>query len=291
MTKSVRRPDESMTLLTSMMGQPLDPSYAAAADVREAAGFPRSTGLRSPLVVVAAVVTGLLLSSAALALRPVSTSVTKVRASLVSQIQDRRKVADARAAQVRKLQAQVESAQSNALTTHSQTGLADRLKTLELVSGAQAVTGPGVVVTMDDAKTEGTGSADANPRTAAGPNDGKVLARDVQIVANSLWAAGAEAMAVNGQRLTSRSAIRFAGDAILVNYRPLTRPYRISAIGDPNNVQAAFAEGSGGAYLRSLEDNFGVRASIDSAAKLSLPSATSLTTRVATVPQPTEKTP
>ena len=57
-----RRPDESMTLLISMMERPLDPGYAAAAAEREAAGLPPSTGTRTPTVVVAAVVTGLLLT-------------------------------------------------------------------------------------------------------------------------------------------------------------------------------------------------------------------------------------
>ena len=47
-----------------------------------------------------------------------------------------------------------------------------------------------------------------------------MIAQDLQIVVNGLWDAGAEAISVNGQRLTSKSAIRFAGQAILVNYRP-----------------------------------------------------------------------
>ena len=53
-----------------------------------------------------------------------------------------------------------------------------------------------------------------------------MIARDLQIVVNGLWASGAEAVSVNGQRLTSKAAIRFAGQAILVNYRPLTRALR-----------------------------------------------------------------
>ena len=45
-----RRPDASMTLLTSMLQRPLDPGYAAAANRREAQGKPRATSLRSPLL-------------------------------------------------------------------------------------------------------------------------------------------------------------------------------------------------------------------------------------------------
>jgi uncharacterized protein YlxW (UPF0749 family) len=123
-------------------------------------------------------------------------------------------------------------------------------------------------------------------------NLGIVLDRDLQDIANGLWQSGAEAIAVNGQRLTSRSAIRFAGEAILVNYRPLARPYRISAIGDPEDLQVEFAANDGGAYARALQDNYGIRVSIDAAKSLSLPAATSLTVREAVVPKPkTSSTP
>ena len=54
---------------------------------------------------------------------------------------------------------------------------------------------------------------------------------DLQNVANALWAAGAEAIAINGQRLTATSTIRAAGNAILVDFRPVTSPYEVSAIG------------------------------------------------------------
>ncbi len=109
-----------------------------------------------------------------------------------------------------------------------------------------------------------------------------MLSKDLQVVTNALWEAGAEAISINGQRLTARSAIRFAGDAILVNYRPLTRPYVISAIGDPQNLQVEFADNEGGSYVRALEDNYGVRVTMAGAKKLTLPGAPALTVRNAT---------
>jgi uncharacterized protein YlxW (UPF0749 family) len=112
-----------------------------------------------------------------------------------------------------------------------------------------------------------------------------ISSTDLQIIVNGLWQAGAEAVAVNGNRLTSRSAIRFAGEAILVNYRPLTRPYTIEAIGDPAGMQTAFAEQTGGAYVKLLTDNFGMRISTDTVDSLTLPAATSLTVRDAQVPR------
>lgn len=280
-----RRPDESMTLLISMMERPLDPGYAAAAAQREAAGLPASTGTRTVTVAVAALVTGLLLTLGAVALRTPSTSAIRAKANLVSQIETRRAGVDRQEAHLRSVQAEVDRLQSQALG-QDESSLQTRLAALTLASGAEGVTGPGLTVQLDNAPGSDGTSADGNPRTDAAKDEGKVFSKDLQIVVNGLWEAGAEAIAVNGQRLTSRSAIRFAGEAILVNYRPLARPYRISVIGDPQDLQAEFAANDGGAYARALQDNYGIRVSIDVAKSLSLPAATSLMVRAATVPKP-----
>ncbi|KRF29827.1 DUF881 domain-containing protein [Phycicoccus sp. Soil802] len=285
-----RRPDESMTLLISMMERPLDPGYAAAAAEREAAGLPPSTGTRTVTVAVAAVVAGLLLTLGALALRTPSTSAIRAKANLVSQIESRRAAVDRQEAQLRAVQAEVDRLQAQALG-QDETSLQTRLAALTLASGAEKVSGPGITVVLDNAPGSDGTSADGNPRTDADKDEGKVFSKDLQVVVNGLWEAGAEAIAVNGQRLTSRSAIRFAGEAILVNYRPLARPYRISVIGDPEDLQVEFAANDGGAYARALQDNYGIRVSIDAAKSLSLPAATSLTVREAMVPKPKTSAP
>ena len=284
-TPTGRRVDESMTLLTSMMERPLDPGYAAAAERRVAAGLPPSTGFRTPVVVIACAVVGLLLTFGALALRAPSTAAAKAKSDLVSQIETRRAATDRQEATLRSTQADIDRLQKEALGDQ-QAALQARLDTLSLVSGSEAVTGKGVVLTLDNAAGSDANSADGNPRTGTGTDEGKVFSKDLQIVVNGLWEAGAEAIAVNGQRLTSRSAIRFAGEAILVNYRPLTRPYRISAIGDPSGLQTGFAENDGGSYARALHDNYGIRVSMDTADSLTLPAAASLTVTSATVPRP-----
>jgi uncharacterized protein YlxW (UPF0749 family) len=108
-----------------------------------------------------------------------------------------------------------------------------------------------------------------------------VLDRDVAMVVNGLWVAGAEAVSVNGQPLTSLSAIRTAGSAILVDYRPLTRPYVVSAIGGPT-LESQFATGSAGASLRTLHDAYGIRYGVEGVQDLTLPAASGLTLRYAT---------
>ena len=64
----------------------------------------------------------------------------------------------------------------------------------------------------------------SDPRDDRASDTGRVLDRDLQVMVNALWAAGAEAIAINGQRLTARSAIRYAGEAILLDFRPLVPP-------------------------------------------------------------------
>jgi uncharacterized protein YlxW (UPF0749 family) len=279
-----------MTLLTSMMERPLDPGYAAAAQHREVAGLPASTGTRTVTVLVAAFAIGLLLTLSALALRTPSTSAIKAKATLVAQVEAGRAAVDAQAKQLTALQAQVDRLQTQALST-DQSALASRLQTLTVAAGAVAVRGQGLRVVLDDAPSAGGNSADANPRTNADSTDGKVLSKDLQIVVNGLWQAGAEAISVNDQRLTSTSAIRFAGEAILVNYRPLVRPYTINAIGSSKDLQVQFAESDGGAYARALHDNYGIRVSIDQVGSLLLPAASSVSVRYATVPSPERTAP
>jgi uncharacterized protein YlxW (UPF0749 family) len=103
---------------------------------------------------------------------------------------------------------------------------------------------------------------------------GRIYDRDLQDIANALWSVGAEAIAINGQRLTTLSAIRKAGSAITVNYDSLSRPYTILAIGDPDTLPARFAETSGGQAWFDLQQQVGIRFAIHPRQSLTLPRAT-----------------
>jgi uncharacterized protein YlxW (UPF0749 family) len=267
-----RRPDESMTLITEMMEHPLDPGYAAAAERRSQFGLPAATGLRSPLLIIVAVLIGALLAASALALRAPTTAASQIKQHLVAQIENRRAHADAETRLIDTLRNQIDTAQAAVLSEQSQTGLAAELSTLELAAGTVPVTGPGLVLTVDDAPTPAEPAVpDANPRTATGPDQGKVTATDLQLIVNGLWEAGGEAIAINGHRLTSRSAIRSAGAAVLVDYRPLTRPYVISVIGDPGSLTVEFADNNGGSYLQSLMNNYQIRSDIQNRTSVVIP--------------------
>jgi uncharacterized protein YlxW (UPF0749 family) len=287
------RPDDSMTLITEMMERPLDPGYAAAAERRQGSGLPAATGLRSPTLIVAAVLIGALLAISALALRPPSTATSKIKADLVGRIEDRRAHSDAQTRLIDTLRNQINAAQSAALTAQSQTGLAAELSQLELAAGTVPVSGPGLTLTVDDAPSQSASIApDANPRTSTSADDGKVIAKDLQVIVNGLWDAGAEAISINGHRLTSLAAIRSAGAAILVDYRPLTRPYAITAIGDPGSLGVEFADNTGGSFLQMLKSNYQIRGDIKNLTSVVVPGEPTLSLQkarplVSAVPTPT----
>lgn len=275
----------SMSLLQELMDRPLDPSYAAAAARRQASGLPPNTGVRGWLVLVAALLIGFLFVVAALTLRPSGTTASRDKAELIAQIQARQQRGDELAAQVSAMSGQIQDAQAAALAGQA-AQLLGELDRLELLTGEVAVTGPGLVLTVDDSPDTKQADANGEPRDSTGFARGRVTSFDLQILANGLWQAGAEAMSINGQRLTSRSAIRFAGDAILVDYRPLRPPYVLTAIGDGRDLQTRFAETASGAYLKSLGDNDGIASTIAPQTQVEVPRSPTLRLNVAALALP-----
>ncbi|WP_026058066.1 DUF881 domain-containing protein [Streptomyces sp. SS] len=270
------RPDASMSLLNNVMDHALDDGYAEATARRaaEGGGLPRS--LRAKLGVAA----GLLLAAAVVTVgaaeaRISAPVVAKERQELIDRIEAETATADRLEEDVERIRAEVGNRQRQAL---QQGG--DQAELVALLSGATPVHGPGVKLVIDDAK--GTDTGGGGPRESTGFSDtGRVRDRDMQRVINGLWESGAEAVAINGQRLTSLSAIRAAGDAILVDNRPLVPPYTVLAIGDGQRLSTAFQDSADGQYLHALVENFGIRSSISAEGDVSLPAAPSLTVRTA----------
>ncbi|MEU9980814.1 DUF881 domain-containing protein [Streptomyces sp. NPDC050856] len=271
------RPDASMSLLTNVMDHALDDGYAEASARRaaEGGGLPRSLraklGLAAGLVLAAAIVT--LGAAQAQISAPV---VAKEREELIDRIDSETSAADGLEKKIEELRAEVGERQRRALQRHG----GDQGGLVALLSGATAVKGPGVKLVVDDAKdTEQGGDG---PRESSGFTDtGRVRDRDMQRVVNGLWQSGAEAIAINGQRLTALSAIRAAGDAILVDNKPLVPPYTVLAVGDGKKLGAEFQDSADGQYLRVLQENFGIRTSISDQAEVRLPAAPSLIVRTA----------
>jgi uncharacterized protein YlxW (UPF0749 family) len=272
-----RRLDASMTLLREVMERPLDPSYAATALA------PRPNTLRrTAFTVLLAIVAGAAFSIAVSSIRQPQRQSSQVNSQLREQIKSRTAAVGKQEAANAALSAQIVTEQQNALGA-SGAALSAQVQQLSLEAGELPVTGPGLRITIDDAPGQET-AVGADPRAATGSDDGTVLDSDLQTVVNGLWAAGAEAIDVGGHRLTALSAIREAGQAILVDFRPLVPPYVIQAVGDPSKLQSGFAAGAAGAYVQSMRDNNGIRVDIATGEHLALPGAGQLVLRAA-VPQ------
>jgi uncharacterized protein YlxW (UPF0749 family) len=273
------RPDASMSLLTNLIEHSLDEGYAEAAARRAAGDAPSS---RNGWVLAAGlVIIGLLLATAALQVRNRAPAAAQARDALTREIAQRTAATDRLETDLQKLRASVTAAREDALgLTASGSELAATLANLEAVTGAGAVRGPGLVIHLEDADSADTeGSAD--PRAGDAGTDGRVTDRDLQTIVNEVWAAGAEAVAVNGQRLTSLSAIRSAGQAILVDFRPLSPPYDVVAVGNSDTMQSKLVDGFGGSYLQVLR-NYGIDYTVKTRDSVLLPAAAGLPVRYAT---------
>ncbi|MEV0173711.1 DUF881 domain-containing protein [Streptomyces sp. NPDC050803] len=274
------RPDASMSLLTNVMDHSLDDGYAEAAARKEAAGnggLPRTLraklGLAAGLVLAALVVT-----VGAAQARVAAPVVAKEREELIDRIDQETEAADELEDTVDELRDDVSARQREAL---KESGGSEQGELVGILSGAVEVHGPGVKLVVDDAKESGGGS-DGDPRETSGFSDtGRVRDRDMQRVVNGLWESGAEAISINGQRLTALSAIRAAGDAILVDNKPLVPPYTVLAVGDGQRLSTRFQDSADGLYLHALQENYGIRTAISVEDDLRLPAAPSVTVRTA----------
>jgi uncharacterized protein YlxW (UPF0749 family) len=269
-----------MSLLTTIMEHSLDDGYAEAAARRGATGTSRlpkalsgKLGLALGLVLAAIVVT----VGAAQAQFSAPTE-AKERQRLIDRIQADTRGADALQKDVDTLRGTVAGEQQSAL--HRPDGDADR--TLELMAAATPAQGPGVKLVVDDAAEASEGGTGGPRESDSFSDTGRVRDRDMQHVVNGLWSSGAEAVSINGQRLTALSAIRAAGQAILVDNKPLVPPYTVLAIGDGKKLSTAFRHSADGEYLHVLQTTYGIRASVSVQSHIELPAAPSLILRYAT---------
>ncbi|MEU5531284.1 DUF881 domain-containing protein [Micromonospora chersina] len=249
--------------LTELFRNPLDPGYADAAARRAAAPPSRARRvLARPVGLVVLLVIGFLFAVAYRETMAEEPGRAKARAGLVAEIKQREAETDRLTARADQLREEV-SRQRDAALSGSQ---ASRLRNLEAGTGLGRVRGDGVVVRLADAPRD----QDAVTGADAGPS--RVLYSDLQKVANALWAAGAEAVAVNGQRLTATSTIRQAGEAILVDYRPVTGPYEVAAIG-PGSMRKRFDGSEAAELMRYVARTNGLAFGVKDADNLTLPAA------------------
>ncbi|MDQ4005053.1 MAG: DUF881 domain-containing protein [Actinomycetota bacterium] len=161
--------------------------------------------------------------------------------------------------ELRDLRAQLDSMQREAGSTGAEAGeIRDRIEGLADAAGAAATSGPGITVTLDDSSSARSPTGD--------PNDLVVHERDIQTVVNALWAAGADAVGVDGERLTSTSAVRCAGNTLLLHGTVHSPPYLVTALGDPERLAANLERQPGMDRLRAAVEAFGLGLDVEAGA-------------------------
>jgi uncharacterized protein YlxW (UPF0749 family) len=111
-----------------------------------------------------------------------------------------------------------------------------RVDELEMPAGLQAVEGPGLTVVLEDAPEKARDAAGDDVTSAI------VHQQDIQAVVNAMWAGGAEAMTLQGQRVISTTGIKCVGNTVILHGVPYSPPYRISAIGDSAEMVGALGD-------------------------------------------------
>jgi uncharacterized protein YlxW (UPF0749 family) len=166
------------------------------------------------------------------------------RSSLIDQI-------DLRRDSVAQLQKQLAREQSDQLAlqrdvTRTQTAAQTAQARLARVGGRTgfaSVTGPGIQATVESAP--------------GSDNNQLVRDSDLALLADALWASGAEAISVNGERLTVLSSFRNVGVGVLVNSRPVTPPYVFDVIGNPDTLPANLLSTPAGGRWYALKNSLG----------------------------------
>lgn len=209
---------------------------------------------------------GVLIVVAVISTRSSDAQRQSTRAALAERVSTLSSSVDAKQAQVDEQTAAVDALREQVLTAGDAQSLTDATDALAASAAAAPLSGPGITVTVDDAADAGVDSLN------------RVLDRDLQDIVNALWRGGAAGIAVNDERLMATTAIRSAGEAILVNFQPLTRPYRITAVAP---VDGSIDTTGATALLSGLTADYGLVADL-AAGDVALPAGTVRPLRFAT---------
>jgi uncharacterized protein YlxW (UPF0749 family) len=253
-------PRVTLPLLSLVTESSLDEDYRHVAERRASRGASPERGSRHRGAAVVVGVFGILIATAAVQTSRNADVDSASREALTNRIDQRRESVSSLRDRIAELRNQNRdlTAQFQRLAGPLRDAQARR-QALRVITGFVAVQGPGVRVTVDDA--------------ASGEPDGRVRATDLRLLVNGLWEAGAEAIAINGRRLTALSAIVNAGIAVKVNRSELTPPYVVQVIGNPRTLQADLLTTTSGVSFQALAERYGFVVQRQDVDTLSLPAA------------------
>ncbi len=269
----LHRIDSSMDLIDQITSTALNPEYARAHESTLHESTPQeppqrqSPGENSPngsgsvgstlrtrasspwrvVTVGICLVLGVVLAGAGLSATQAADEGASEREALIDSINAAQERNAQQIASLATVRNEVSTLQSQALA--DQPAVLDRLNALHVAVGDTDIVGPGIVITLSD------GPAD--------DEEAQVVDQDLRIITNGLWQAGAEAVSINGHRITARTAIHDAGQAITVDYRSVSSPYTVEAIGEGQQLTGKFADTAASSWLAFLQSNHQIRYGIN----------------------------
>lgn len=240
-----RGADDSLQLIDDLTNRPMDPLFS---DSRLAVRHRSAVEIWCTRIIVllTCIAVGF---GGSLFVRQLHTDPRKgVRQSLAADLQNQRRTLDDLAKEVDTLSSTVQQ-RSEALAPSS----SDTTSTRDaMMNGTVAVQGPGITVTVANPLSV---SADGSlPRESSSGKIRVVTDADLQQMVSMLWSLGAEAIAINDQRIGVQTSVRTAGQSILVGTQAVQSPYIINAIGDASALEAAMRDTRDNALLSALGD-------------------------------------
>jgi uncharacterized protein YlxW (UPF0749 family) len=219
------------------------------------------------LVPVVALAAGLLFATSGR-----TASGTDLRAGEITElselIEQRNRATARQADELAELQSEIERLTEQAATRNDDVALAAAIGEAGAMSAALVpLTGPGVVITLDDAPARPDGSLPVNAR----PDDVVIHQSDVQAVVNAVWAAAADGVAIMDQRLIATSAVRCVGNTLLLQGRPYSPPFVVTAIADAAAVRAQLAASPQVAVFQQAVEAFGLTFEVRERPQVSVP--------------------
>jgi uncharacterized protein YlxW (UPF0749 family) len=257
------------SLLRSLLTDHLDPGYAAAAEAK-ASGRRRTWWQAWAWQIAGALVIAAVFAAAVAQARSTAPGVRETQQVLSGSVRSAEGATDEIADRRDALAAQVDAERRSRLEGDERgQQLLANLDVANFAAAAIPVIGPGLTITVTDPGLS-KDLSDVSKQRIEGSQQ-VILDRDLQLVVNSLWVSGAEAISVGGVRIGPNVTIRQAGGGILVDNQPISSPYIMLAVGPPHAMQDVFDRSTGLQRLRLLETSYGVGVHVSAGDGLTLP--------------------
>jgi uncharacterized protein YlxW (UPF0749 family) len=258
------------SLLRSLLSDHLDPGYAAAARAK-AAGRVRPWWQAWAWQLAGAALLVTVFAVAMAQARATAPGMQETQQVLAATARDAETTVTDVATRRDALAAEVDAERRSRLEGDARgQQLLDQLDDANFAAAATPVRGPGLTITITDPGVSSEDLSDVSKERLPGSQQ-VILDRDLQLVVNSLWVSGAEALSVGGVRIGPNVTVRQAGGGILVDNQPINSPYEVLAVGPPHAMQDVFERSPGLQRLRLLEASYGVGVSVSAGDALTLP--------------------